>query len=279
VKLSGGVSIGQFIPGESLVHSLDPRSKILGLFILMAGPLMARSPSAFIPMAVLLAAVCRLSGIKIRAVLRSGRPIVFLVAFTVALNLFWTPGREIVRAGPLSITEEGVTLAAAMGLRLYFLVMFAAMMMMTTSPMAFAAGVESIMSPLARLRVPVSEIAMMMTIALRFIPTLFEETDRILKAQMSRGADFESGGMLKRARSYIPVLVPLFVLVFARAENLATAMESRCYVPGLPRTRLNPLVWGKNDTAAIICAAAFVFLSVLWGRHAGPMISRWLEYL
>ncbi|MDR3075767.1 MAG: energy-coupling factor transporter transmembrane protein EcfT [Synergistaceae bacterium] len=279
MKLSSGVSIGQFVPGESVIHSLDPRCKILCIFILMAGPFLASNPAGFVPMAVYLALLCRLSEIKIRTVLRSGRPIVFLVAFTAVLNLFWTPGNELFRLGPLRITEEGVTLALAMGLRLYFLVMFASMLMMTTSPMAFASGVESILSPLARLRVPVSEIAMMMTIALRFIPTLFEETDRILKAQISRGADFESGGMLKRARSYIPVLVPLFVLVFARAENLATAMESRCYVPGLPRTRLNPLVWRVSDTAALACASVFVLLSVLWGRYAGLVISKCLGLL
>jgi energy-coupling factor transport system permease protein len=279
MKLSSGITIGQFIPGESFIHSLDPRCKILGAFILMSAPFMAATPAGFVPIAVFLAAVTRLSGIRLRTVLRAGRPIVFLVALTAILNLFWTPGRELARLGPLAITEEGIVMAASMGLRLYFLVMLAALLMMTTSPMAFAGGVESIMSPLARLKVPVSEIAMMMTIALRFIPTLFEETDRILKAQISRGADFESGGILKRARSYVPVLVPLFVLVFARAENLATAMESRCYSPGSPRTRLNPLVWRRIDTAAIVCAAAFVVFSALWNRHAGTMISRCLEFL
>jgi len=279
MKFSGGFSIGQFIPGESFVHSLDPRCKILCVFIMMAGPFVANHPLAFIPMFIFLAAVCRFSGVKIGTVLRTGRPIVFLVAFTVVLNLFWTPGTELVRFGPVRITREGVSLAVAMGLRLFFLVMYASMLMMTTSPMAFAAGVERLMSPLAHLRVPVAEIAMMMTIALRFIPTLFEETDRILKAQISRGSDFESGGMLKRARNYIPVLVPLFVLVFARAENLATAMESRCYVPGSIRTKLNPLVWRAADTAAIFLVSAFIFLSVLWSRYALILMSRCLEFL
>jgi len=279
MKFGGGFSIGQFIPGESLVHLLDPRCKIMCVFIMMAGPFIAKSPLGFIPMFIFLAAVCRLSGVKIVTVLRSGRPIVFLVLFTVVLNLFWTPGTEIARLGPLKITKEGISLAVSMGLRLYFLVMYASMLMMTTSPMAFAAGAERLMSPLARLRLPVAEIAMMMTIALRFIPTLFEETDRILKAQISRGADFESGGILKRARSYIPVLVPLFVLVFARAENLATAMESRCYVPGNPRTRLNPLVWQMADTAAITAVSAFIFLSALWSRYALLLMSLCLEFL
>jgi energy-coupling factor transport system permease protein len=277
MKLSGGVSIGQFIPGESYVHSLDPRCKIIGIFILLAAPFIAKSPSDFIPIALALAALTRLSRIKLGTVLRSGRPVVFLVAFTVVLNIFWTPGHELARIGPLSVTREGVTLAFCIGLRLYFLVMFAALMMMTTSPMAFAGGLESILSPLAVLRFPVSEMAMMMTIALRFIPTFFEETDKILKAQMSRGADFESGGLIKRARAFIPVLVPLFVLVFARAENLAVAMESRGYVPGVPRSRLNPLVWNMRETVSLFCVAAFVIFTALWDRYMPELISRWLE--
>ena len=279
MKLHGGISIGQFIPGESYVHSLDPRCKIIGVFIMLAAPFIAKSPSDFIPIAFALAAITRLARIRLGTVLRSGRPVVFLVAFTVILNMFWTPGRELARIGPLRVTEEGVILAFCVGFRLYFLVMFAAILMMTTSPMAFAGGLESILSPLAALRFPVSEMAMMMTIALRFIPTFFEETDKILKAQISRGADFESGGLIKRARSFIPVLVPLFVLVFARAENLAIAMESRGYVPGIPRSRLNPLVWTARETISILSVAVFMIFSVLWDRYTPELISRWLESL
>ncbi|MDR1510027.1 MAG: energy-coupling factor transporter transmembrane protein EcfT [Synergistaceae bacterium] len=276
MKLSSGISIGQFIPGESYIHSLDPRCKIIGVFILLAAPFIAKSPADFIPVAFCLAALARFARIKLGTVLRSGRPVLFLVAFTIILNMFWTPGHELARFGPLRVTEEGVTLAFCIGLRLYFLVMFAAILMMTTSPMAFASGLESILSPLVALRFPVSEMAMMMTIALRFIPTFFEETDKILKAQISRGADFESGGMLKRARSFIPVLVPLFVLVFARAENLAIAMESRGYVPGAPRSRLNPLVWTARETASILCLAAFTIFTVLWDRYIPEFVSPWL---
>ncbi|MDR2779938.1 MAG: energy-coupling factor transporter transmembrane protein EcfT [Synergistaceae bacterium] len=279
MKLSGGFSIGQFIPGESYIHSLDPRCKIIGAFILFAAPFIAKSPYDFIPIAFALAAITRLARIKLGTVLRSGRPVVFLVALTIVLNVFWTPGRELARLGPLSITEEGVTLAFCVGLRLYFLVMLAALLMMTTSPMAFAGGLESILSPLAALKFPVSEMAMMMTIALRFIPTFFEETDKILKAQISRGADFESGGIIKRARAFIPVLVPLFVLVFARAENLAIAMESRGYVPGVPRSRLNPLVWAARETTSILCVIVFIIFTVLWNRYAPELISLWLGLL
>jgi energy-coupling factor transport system permease protein len=154
-----------------------------------------------------------------------------------------------------------------MSLRIYCLVMMAAALMMTTSPMDFASGAERLMSPLAAVKFPVSEIAMMMTIALRFIPTLFDESERIMKAQISRGADFESGGLIKRARAYIPILAPLFIQVFTRADNLATAMESRCYVPGAPRTRLNPLVWSSRDTAAMTCVVASVICALVWNRY------------
>jgi energy-coupling factor transport system permease protein len=275
MRLTSGVFIGQFVPGESIAHSLDPRCKIVGIFVLLGGLLTARSPGDFIPWALVLAALSRLSRIGFKTILKAGRPVVFLVALTVLLNMFWTPGRELVRLGPLSITEEGLILAFSMGLRLYFLVIFAAMLMMTTSPMSFSDGLERLLSPLSLIRLPVSEMAMMMTIALRFIPTFFEETDRIIKAQTSRGADFESGGLIRRARAFIPVLVPLFVLVFARAENLAVAMESRCYVPGGPRSRLHPLAWRARDTAVIVCAAAFVLFSVLWGRYLG-VFRAWL---
>ncbi|MDR1651826.1 MAG: energy-coupling factor transporter transmembrane protein EcfT [Synergistaceae bacterium] len=278
MKFAGGFSIGQFIPGESFVHSLDPRCKIAAAFVLLGGLFASSSPPDFIPWILCLAACSRASRIRFSSVLRSGRPVLFLIVFTVALNLFWTPGREIFRLGFLRVTQEGLAAALSMGLRLYLLVMFAAMLMMTTSPMSFSDGLERLMSPLRRLRFPVSEMAMMMTIALRFIPTLFEETDRILKAQISRGADFESGGILKRTRAFIPVLVPLFVLVFARAENLATAMESRCYVPGAPRTRLNPLEWSRRDTAALVCSAVFVIFSLLWNRHAAAAISSFVTW-
>jgi energy-coupling factor transport system permease protein len=277
MKLSGGVSIGQFIPGESYVHSLDPRCKIIGIFMLLALPFLAKSPFDFLTVAFALAALTKLSRIKLGAVLRSGRPVVFLVAFTVVLNLFWTPGHELARLGPLAVTREGVNLAFCIGLRLYFLVMFSALLMMTTSPMAFAGGLERLLSPLEVFKLPVSELAMMMTIALRFIPTFFEETDKILKAQISRGADFESGGPIKRARSFIPVLVPLFVLVFARAENLAVAMESRGYVPGAPRSRLNPLEWTVRETIFILSVAAFLIFTVLWNRYTAEFISLWPE--
>lgn len=266
MKFAGTLSLGQFIPGDSFIHSLDPRCKIVCTFLLLAGLFMASGIYDFILWAVVLCILSMFSRISMKTILSAGRPVVFLVAITVLLNLFWTPGEELLRLGPLRITYEGIILAFSMGMRLFFLVIFASILMMTTSPMAFSDGLERLMSPLSRFGFPVSEMAMMMTIALRFIPTLFEETDRILKAQISRGADFESGGLLKRAKSFIPVLVPLFVLVFQRAENLAVAMESRCYVPGAKRTRLNPPSWRNSDTLAIGCLAACIAAIVLLDR-------------
>ncbi|MDR3321506.1 MAG: energy-coupling factor transporter transmembrane protein EcfT [Synergistaceae bacterium] len=267
MRLLGGISLGQYIPCESFVHSLDPRCKIICTFVLLTGLFLASSPPDFALWAILLIALSLLSHIPVGTVLRSARPVLMLALITVLLNVFWTPGREIFRLGFLHVTAEGVIMAVRMGMRLFFLVVFAAMLMMTTSPMSFSDGLEKLLSPFASLGFPASEMAVMMTIALRFIPTLFEETDRIIKAQMSRGADFESGGLIKRARSFIPILVPLFVLVFQRAENLAVAMESRCFVPGHPRTRLNPLAWGRRDSVALLGLLAFIAAIVAFDRN------------
>ena len=260
MQFMNSISLGQFIPGDSFIHRLDPRCKIVSSIVLLTGLFMASSPLDFIFWAALLAALSRMSQISMSTILRSARSIRFLIIITVILNILWTPGSELIRFGFIRITTEGLILSFSMGMRLYFLVVFAGMLMMTTSPMSFSDGLERLLSPLARFGLPVSEMAMMMTIALRFIPTLFEETGRILKAQISRGADFESGGLIKRVSSFIPVLIPLFVLVFQRAENLAVAMESRCYLPGARRTRLNPLVWSSSDSIALISLLLFIAL-------------------
>ena len=267
MQLMNSISLGQFIPGDSFVHKLDPRCKILSTFLLLTGLFLASTPYDFILWALLLVMLATLSRPSLRTVLRAGRPVVFLVAVTVLLNIFWTPGVEIARLGPLRVTREGAALAFSMGMRLFFLVIFASLLMMTTSPMAFSDGLERLLQPFAKIGFPASEMAMMMTIALRFIPTLFEETDRILKAQISRGADFESGGLIKRAKSFLPILIPLFVLVFQRAENLATAMEARCYQPGAPRTRMNALRWHLSDTFAMLALCGYIALVLLIDRH------------
>lgn len=269
MQFMNNISLGQFIPGESYIHTLDPRCKIIATFVLLTGLFWASNPLDFVFWGLLLLILSALSRISLKTILKSAKPVLFLVIITVILNVFWTPGEEIFRLGFLRITKEGLLMAFSMGMRLFFLVIFAGMLMMTTSPMSFSDGLERLLSPLSKVGFPASEMAMMMTIALRFIPTLFEETDRILKAQISRGADFESGGLLKRAKSFVPVLVPLFVLVFQRAENLAVAMESRCYVPGAPRTRLHPLRWSFADTCALGGLLFYIAVVILSDRFFG----------
>lgn len=253
--------LGQYIPAHSPIHSLDPRAKILIAAGTMAAIFMTSTLSGFLLWAAALFFVTRLSHIPMSAVLRAARPVAILVVFTSLLHLFMTPGRAIISLGPVSVTAEGVYTAAVMSLRLILLVMFASMLTLTTTPARISDGLERLLSPLSKFGVPSSEIAMMITIALRFIPTLFEETGRIIKAQKSRGADFDSGGLMKRARAYIPVLIPLFVIIFKRAESLAVAMEARGYSGGMERTRLHPLVWRPADGAAslaFIAAAAAI---------------------
>ncbi|GHV31627.1 energy-coupling factor transporter transmembrane protein EcfT [Synergistales bacterium] len=272
MKLFSGISLGQFIPGDSFIHNLDPRCKIICVFSIIGGLFAASRVADFIMWAALLLVICGLSRVSVRVVIRSARPVIFLMLITVLLNLFLTPGRDMARIGFLRITYEGVYLASEMGLRLFFLVVFASMLMMTTSPMSFSDGTERLLSPLAVVGFPASEMAMMMTIALRFIPTLLEETDRILKAQISRGVDFESGGLLKRARSFIPVLIPLFILVFQRAENLAVAMESRCYVPGRKRARLSALKWSRADTLTLAAVIAVITAIIVIDRNIDSIL-------
>lgn len=250
-----GLTLGQYIPADSCLHSLDPRCKILLTVMTMAAIFMYTDFTALALWGVLLVLIIYLSRVPPLAVLRSARPILILVLFTSVLHLFWTPGEVIIRVGFLKVTSAGVIMALRMALRLFFLVLFAGMLTLTTSPSELSDGLESIMSPFARVGLPAHEIAMMITIALRFIPTLFEETDRILKAQVSRGADFDSGGLIKRAKAYIPVLIPLFVLLFQRADTLAAAMESRCYRGGKGRTRMYPLRWQARDSAAVVMFA------------------------
>lgn len=257
MAVMNGLTLGQYIPAKSPLHSLDPRCKILLAVIAMISIFIFTSFAALVLWGILLAVLVMLSRIPARAVLRSARPILALVIFTSVLHIFWTPGEVIARFWVFKITDAGLTMALRMALRLFFLVLYAGMLTLTTSPSELSDGLESIMRPFSRIGLPAHEIAMMITIALRFIPTLFEETDRILKTQISRGADFDSGGLLKRAKAYIPVLIPLFVLLFQRADTLALAMESRCYHGGQGRVRMYPLCWQRRDSIAVVI---FIFI-------------------
>lgn len=260
MAVMNGMTLGQYIPAESPLHSLDPRCKILLAVMAMVAIFMHTGFAALVLWGALLTILVRLSRIPVRAVLRSARPVLVLVLFTSILHLFWTPGNVVAQLWIIKITDAGVVMALRLAFRLLFLVLYAGMLTLTTSPSELSDGLESIMKPFARVGLPAHEIAMMITIALRFIPTLFEETDRIIKTQISRGADFDSGSLLKRAKAYIPVLIPLFVLLFQRADTLAAAMESRCYRGGQGRMRMYPLRWERKDSYAV---ALFVLVIAL----------------
>jgi energy-coupling factor transport system permease protein len=267
VKFLENMSFGQYVPAQSWVHRLDPRCKIIALILLLTGVFLATRPADWILWVAMLWLCARLSKTDLAYLVRSIRTVLFLIIFTALLNLFLTSGEEIWRWGILSISREGVELAWTMSLRLVLLVLFANLLTYTTSPMALSDGLESLLSPLKRFGFPAHELAMMMTIALRFIPTLLGETERILMAQLARGADLDRGSLVKRMKAFIPVLVPLFVIVFQRADDLAVAMEARCYHGGEGRTRMKPFRWQSADTLALGACAALIaaqeFLNLL----------------
>lgn len=252
------LTLGQYVPADSPVHRLDPRCKILATVLLLTGVFLVGHPVVFVVWALLLAGLTLASKLTPGLVLRTARPVLILVLFTAVIHIFLTKGDPVWQWGILSITREGIGMAVKMGLRLVFLVMFAGFLTLTTSPMEFSDGLEKLFAPFARFGFPAHDLAMMMTIALRFIPTLLDETDRIMKAQLARGADLDRGGLIRRIRAFIPILVPLFVIVFQRAEDLANAMESRGYRGGHGRTRMTPLAWKAGDSVALIAVAGFV---------------------
>jgi len=260
MKFLNHLTFGQYVPTSSIIHSLDPRAKILGTICLLTGVFLVEHPSAFIIWFLFLCSVTLLSRLPFRLILGSARPVMILVLFTAFIHVFFTKGTPLFSIGFITLSREGVIMGIYMGIRLLLLVLFASLLTLTTSPIELADGLEALFSPLKPLGFPAHELAMMMTIALRFIPTLLDETDRIMKAQLARGADLDRGGLLKRLRSFIPVLIPLFVIVFQRADDLAIAMESRCYKGGTGRTRMNPLNWSMRDSSALLVSLMCVLL-------------------
>ena len=259
------ITLGQYFPGESVIHRLDPRMKIILTFGYIIVLFLARGVAGYALMLAVLCAVIAVSGIKVRVVLRSMKPILFIIVFTAVLNMFYTPGEELWRFWIFRITREGIETAVYMALRIAMLIAGTFVLLTyTTSPIMLTDGIESLLRPLQKIHLPVHELAMMMTIALRFIPTLIEETDKIISAQKARGADFESGSLLQRARALAPILVPLFVSAFRRADELAIAMECRCYRGGESRTRLKELRMTSLDYIAIVCAAVICVLVILF---------------
>ncbi len=244
------VTLGQYYPVDSVIHRLDPRVKLLSTLLYMLSLFLVKSWSAYLLAVLLLAALIRLSQVPFRFMTKGLRGMLFLLLLSVSFNLFLTPGEVIWHFYFLKLTREGVRIASMMAARLILLVLGSSLMTLTTTPNQLTDGLEKGLSILKLLHVPVHEIAMMMSIALRFIPILVEETDKIMKAQMARGADFESGGMFQRAKAMVPILVPLFVSAFRRANELATAMEARCYRGGEGRTKMKPLRYEKRDFLA-----------------------------
>ncbi len=244
------VTLGQYYPVDSVIHRLDPRVKLLSTLLYMLSLFLVKSWSAYLLAVLLLAVLIRLSKVPFRFMTKGLRGMLFLLLLSVSFNLFLTPGEVIWHFYFLKLTREGVRIASMMAARLILLVLGSSLMTLTTTPNQLTDGLEKGLSILKLLHIPVHEIAMMMSIALRFIPILVEETDKIMKAQMARGADFESGGMFQRAKAMVPILVPLFVSAFRRANELATAMEARCYRGGEGRTKMKPLRYEKRDFLA-----------------------------
>lgn len=246
------MSIGQYLPGNSPVHRMDPRVKLVVTFLLIIGVFFIHSLWGYLAVALYLTAVIAISKIPVAFLLKALRSMTFIVALTFLINLFTGGG------GGFRITLRGLELAVNMSLRLIFLIMASQILTLTTSPLSLTDGIESLFRPLEKLKFPVHEMAMMMTIAMRFIPTLLDEADRIMKAQMSRGADFESGNLMRRAKNMVPLLVPLFVSAFRRADELAMAMEARCYRGGKGRTRMKQLKTSSVDLwgALVSCMLA-----------------------
>lgn len=252
------ITIGQYYPVDSVIHRLDPRTKLFGTLIFIISLFFADNIWCYLAATVCLMGAVKLSKVPFRFIVRGLKAIVVLLIISVSFNLFLTDGRVLVRLGFLKITEEGLALALFMGLRLLYLVIGSSIMTLTTTPNELTDGLEKSLGFLNRIHVPVHEISMMMSIALRFIPILIEETDKIMKAQMARGADFESGNLIERAKSMIPLLVPLFVSAFRRASDLAMAMEARCYRGGEGRTKMKPLHYASRDRAAYVLLCGYL---------------------
>ena len=251
------ITLGQYYQTDSLLHRLDPRVKLVGTFVYLISLFVVDSFPGYLLAALFLFAMIRLSNVPFRYIVRGMKTILFLLLITVCFNLFLTPGEVVWQAWIFKITKEGISFAAKMAVRLSLLNLGSSSMTLTTTPTQLTDALESLMRPLKKVRVPVHEIAMMMSIALRFIPILMEETDKIMKAQIARGADFESRNLIKKIKSLVPLLVPLFISAFRRANDLAMAMEARCYRGGEGRTKMKPLVYGAKDRVAYVVLAVF----------------------
>lgn len=260
------ITLGQYFPGDTLAHRLDPRTKLLATVLYIIAIFLAKGPIAYGVLILTLIVSVRISKVGAKALFRGLKPVLFIIAFTAVLNLFYTPGTVIAQFWIFHVTREGVITAIAMMLRISLLIMGTFLLTYTTSPIRLTDALEQLMGGLKRFHVPVHELSMMMSIALRFIPTLIEETDKIMSAQKARGADFESGSLIQKAKALIPILVPLFISAFRRADELATAMECRCYHGGEGRTRLHVLRYEGRDITALCLGGAIMVGVIVMSR-------------
>ena len=261
------ITIGQYYPAESRIHRLDPRVKIVCTLLFLVSLFIQNSLLGYVIATLYLGVVIHLSKVPLKYIVKGLKPIVILLLFTVVMNLFLTQGGEVlVQFWVFTISENGLRSSVFMAVRLMYLVAGSSIMTFTTSPNGLTDGMEKLLHPLNRVGVPVHEVAMMMSIALRFIPILLEETDKIMKAQMARGADFESGNIIQRAKAMIPILVPLFVSAFRRANDLAMAMEARCYHGGEGRTKMKPLRYKSRDKMAYVLTLIYLVVIFCVGR-------------
>ncbi len=258
------ITIGQYYPSNSVLHKLDPRTKIVAILVYMVSLFIVNNFYGLLGMVAISAAIVIISKIPLKYFFRGLKMIIFIVLLTVALQMFMTPGEVVWQWSFLKITAEGIRQAIFMGTRLVLLISITSILTLTTTPIALTDGIERLLKPFQRIGVPAHELAMMMSIALRFIPTLVEETDKIMKAQAARGANFDSGNIIEKVKALVPLLVPLFLSAFQRADELATAMEARCYHGGANRTRLKELKYTRKDTVAAVlclCMAAAAVMS------------------
>ncbi len=262
------ITLGQYFPGESMIHRLDPRTKILLVLVYIVLTFSIGNFAGYGALAVFTAGCIAISKVPVRFIVKGFKPILFFIIITGLFNLFLTQGEVVFSWWIFTITKEGISLAVFMVLRLVFLMVGTSLLTLTTSPIALTDGMERLLRPFRKIGVPAHELAMMMSIALRFIPILMEETDKIIKAQSARGADFASGNLLRRAKAMVPILIPLFISAFRRADELATAMECRCYRGGENRTRLKELKFGKIDLGGWLVflglTVLVIGLNILW---------------
>ena len=260
------ITLGQYFPGDTVVHRLDPRTKLLLVIIYIVGLFNSVGWASYAFVILVTALSMAISKIKPRSALKGLKPLVIIIILTAVLNIFYIDGTPIVEGW--IITWEGIERAVMMSLRIILLIVGTFMLTYTTSPIALTDGLEIMMGPLKKIKIPVHEMSMMMSMALRFIPTLIEETDKIMSAQKARGADFDSGNLFQRAKALLPILVPLFVSAFRRADELAVAMESRCYHGGEGRTRMKQLKMQGIDAWALVLGAMFL-TAIFTMKHFG----------